>query len=126
MTGSETERIVEIGSQDHTCVVSVDEPGHGGAHHEYRVRSRMLKDATKASLAIISFQNGSIREAGVNGCHHEDLIAIVLDRLRAFQKGDYACRENAIAITKLEEALHRLNDRTADRDTRGVKGTSVK
>ena len=36
--------------------------------------------------------------------------------------GDFACRENALALTKVEEALHWLNHRTADRQRRGVEG----
>jgi hypothetical protein len=36
----------------------------------------------------------------------------------------YATRETSLAITKLEEALHWLAARTADRVRRGVEGTS--
>ncbi|MCK5607171.1 hypothetical protein KAR91_35130 [Candidatus Pacearchaeota archaeon] len=64
-----------------------------------------------------------MKEHGVNGCHHEDLIAIVIDRLKSFQQGVFICRENALAITKLEEAVHWLRHRTNDRINRGVEGT---
>jgi hypothetical protein len=47
-----------------------------------------------------------------------------IDRLQSFQSGDFACRENALALTKLEEALHWLDHRTKDRQRRGVEGTS--
>jgi len=117
-----TGRIVEIGTQRFTQVICKDKPGQVDAGYEYQV----VGVETGENFTEIYFQKGPVGETGVNGCHNEDLIAIVLDRLRAFQKGDYACRENAIAITKLEEALHRLNDRTADRSARGVMGTSVK
>ena len=63
---------------------------------------------------------------GVNGCHNEDLIAIVLDRLYSLNQGDFKCRENSIAITKLEEAMMQLNKRTLDRRSRGVEDTSQK
>ena len=43
-----------------------------------------------------------MKEAGKNGIHNEDLLVIVIDRLRGFQSGPFKCRENAIAITKLE------------------------
>jgi len=46
--------------------------------------------------------------------------------LRSFQAGPYACRENALALTKIEEAMHWLNHRTAERQARGVEGTSEK
>jgi hypothetical protein len=76
--------------------------------------------------SLVFFQNGPIKENGVNGCHQEDLLAIVLHRLQSFQAGDYKCRENALAITKIEEAMHWLNHRTTARLNRGVEGTSVK
>ncbi|KVR99176.1 hypothetical protein WK29_30460 [Burkholderia vietnamiensis] len=69
------------------------------------------------------FQNGPIAEAGVNGITQEVLLAIVADRLRSFQAGPYACRENALALTKIEEAQHWLQQRTIARMRRGVEGT---
>ncbi len=115
-------RKVEIGSSRYTEVLCTDEPGAGGACHEYCIGEA---GSTKIpTFGQISFQNGPVAEAGVNGCHQEDLIAIVIDRLQHFQRGNYSCRENALAITKLEEALHWLNHRTAERVARGVEGTS--
>ncbi|MBC8184929.1 hypothetical protein H8E88_27875 [candidate division KSB1 bacterium] len=116
-------REVKIGSQNFTKVLVVDEPGQGGACHEYRIET--VKEPT-AIVGQVSFQNGPVKEFGINGCHQEDLVAIVLDRLQSFQKSDYACRENALAITKLEEAMHWLNHRTAGRVSRGVEGTNIK
>lgn len=74
---------------------------------------------------VIEFQNGPIKEAGHNGVTGEALIAVVLDRLRRFQSGKYSARENALAITKLEEALHWLHHRTRARLARGVEGTNA-
>lgn len=116
-------RDVKIGTSRFTKVVCKDEPGAGGACHEYEVNSVLEK---REFFARVSFQNGPIKENGVNGCHQEDLLAIVIDRLQGFQAGEYACRENAIALTKLEEAMMWLNKRTTDRQNRGVEGTSVK
>ncbi|MEQ1668411.1 MAG: hypothetical protein ABL868_08170, partial [Sulfuriferula sp.] len=76
-------------------------------------------------FATVNFQDGAILEAGVNGCHNEDLIAIVIHRLQGFQSGAWQCRENAIALTKLEESLQWLNYRTTLRQKRGVEGTST-
>ena len=53
----------------------------------------------------------------------ENLIEIVINRLQGFQSDKYSCRENAIALTKLQEALLWLNKRTKDRTDRGVEGT---
>lgn len=72
----------------------------------------------------VNFQEGPIKEIGVNGVNNEDLILMVLTRLQAFQDSAFKCRENACAITKLEEALMWLRKRTLDREVRGVEGTS--
>lgn len=113
-------RKVNIGTQNYTEVYAVDEKEFN-ANHEYKVTPI---NATEA-YATVKFQKGPIKENGVNGCHHEDLIAIVIDRLQSFQESEYKCRENAIAITKLEEALMWLRKRTEDRINRGVEGTST-
>jgi len=117
-------RKVKIGSRKHTRITVVDRPGNGGACHEYKIEDSQFQGGLP--FATIKFQKGPIKEAGVNGCHQEDLIAIVIDRLQSFQAGDFACRENAIAITKLEECMMWLNKRTAERVARGVEGTNVR
>lgn len=76
-------------------------------------------------LCAIHFQEGPIKECGVNGVNNEDLINMVIERLEHFQRSEYACRENAIAITKLEEALLWLRKRTMAREQRGVEGTHI-
>ena len=117
-------RTLEIGTKKYTTVLALDEKGAGGANHEYAVIKSNVVESEE--LTHIHFQNGAIKENGVNGCQNEDLIAIVIDRLQGFQSGEFSCRENALAITKLEEALLWLRKRTMDREDRGVEGTSVK
>jgi hypothetical protein len=95
------------------------------APHHFIVRSAP-KTETSTGLCFeqsIHFQEGPIKECGVNGVFNEDLIAMVIARLEHFQKSEYACRENALAITKLEEALMWLRKRTVGRENRGVEGT---
>lgn len=77
-------------------------------------------------LCRVDFQEGPIKECGVNGVMNEDLIAMVICRLEHFQKSEFSCRENALAITKLEEALLWLRKRTMGREQRGVEGTHEK
>jgi hypothetical protein len=91
------------------------------APHHFHV----LADAGQYAepLADIDFQEGPIKECGVNGVANEDLINMVICRLEHFQRSEYACRENALAITKLEESLMWLRKRTMDREARGVEGT---
>lgn len=105
-----------------------DEPGQGNACHVYGIISTEPRraDQPPAVMCPIRFQNGPIREVGVNGISNEALLAIVEDRLAGFQAGQYACRENAIALTKLQEAMMWLQKRTRDRVVRGVEGTNQK
>ena len=112
-------RILQIGTTKHTIIMAMDNKGAGNANHHYKVFS--AKDSQE--FLEVCFQDGPIKEAGVNGVHNEDLIAIVIDRLEGFQNGQYGCPENALAMIKLEEALHWLRHRTEQRERRGVEGT---
>ena len=84
------------------------------------------KDWPQAILAQVDFQEGPIKENGINGVNNEDVIAMVICRLEHFQRSEYACRDNALAITALEEALLWMRKRTMGRENRGVEGTSKK
>jgi len=77
-------------------------------------------------LGELKFQKGPIKETGINGISNEVLLAIVLARLEGFQKGHFACKENEIAVTKIEEALLWMKKRTLDRQLKGVEGTNKK
>lgn len=83
----------------------------------------VVKDLDDKILSRIDFQEGAIKEYGVNGVNNEDLINMVIERLESFQNSEFKCRENALAITKLEEALLWLRKRTIGRENRGVEGT---
>lgn len=104
-------------------IVVLDEPGQGNACHKYSIN---VIGGESCSGQVISFQNGPIQEFGVNGISNESLLAIVEDRLLGFQSGDFACRENALALTKIQEAMMWLLKRTRDRIARGVEGTNQK
>lgn len=110
-------------ANDLLTIEVLDAPGAGGANHEYLIS---CDEGSAAVRTKISFQNGPIAEHGVNGVTQEALLAIVIDRLRAFQAGQFACRENALALTKIEEAQHWLLSRTRARMARGVEGTHKK
>lgn len=113
----------------------LDEPGQGNACHRYwiwhsmtHLPERVVKESAQGTpnCCEIKFQDGPIQESGVNGISNEALLAIVEDRLLGFQSGQYACRENAIALTKIQEAMMWLQKRTRDRMARGVEGTNQK
>lgn len=97
--------------------------------HDYRLEVHLTSPEIKEPAGVwdLVFQNGPVKETGANGITDEALIAVVLDRLRYFQTehegGKFRCRENALCITKLEEALHWLQHRAQERERRGVEGT---
>lgn len=72
-----------------------------------------------------TLQNGPIKEKGINGCQLDTIIEAAKMILEGFNK-NFPCRENAVAITKLDEALMWLEKRTKDRLARNVEGTSSK
>lgn len=110
----------EIRNDGQTEVVCVDAPGRGGACHEYLIS----QSEGWMSFFMVGFQNGPITEPDdVNGCQTEDLIAICIDRLEHFQKGEYACAENQKALRHMQFAMLELEQRTSDRKERGVEGT---
>lgn len=122
---------------DALTIEVLDEPGAGNACHYYKIHGPRRHeeglpedvtndDGTRKTYpdpCCIGFQNGPIQGAGVNGISNEALLAIIEDRLLGFQSGQYACRESAIALTKLQEAMMWLQKRTRDRLARGVEGT---
>lgn len=117
-------------ANDRLKIEVLDEPGHGNACHLYEVTgfdastNPSNNDSTRGFTTIL-FQNGPIDADGngVNGLTHEALLAIIIDRLQGFQSGPYKCRENALALTHLEDAVHWLAHRTRVRMQRGVEGT---
>lgn len=99
------------------------ERGPGGAFHDYVVTAV----EPKFIVWDVPFQKGprNAQEAR-NGVLDGDLIEIVRDRLKAFQGGEYACRENEMALMHIEEALMWMNRRVEDRIERNVLGTMKK
>lgn len=127
-----TDHIVEGDSANHQLTIEVtDKPGQGGAQHRYQIDGfdTSTNDSNSGepySGIEILFQNGPIKEFGVNGVTQEALLAIVIDRLRAFQAGPFKCVENELALQKVEDALWQLQERTKTRIARGVEGSHQK
>ena len=77
----------------------------------------------------ISWQDGPVvdpeksERRQPNGAFVEDVLAGALQRLQYYQDSLSRCRQNAIAITKIQEALFWLRDRKEERKARGVEGT---
>jgi hypothetical protein len=114
----------------------LDLPGAGGACHLYRISGFNTESnpsspfealcGKPAEHSTVLFQNGPIGEVGVNGVTHEALLAILIDRMQAFQKGPFACSENEMGLSHLRCARVWLNARTARRVAQGVEGTHEK
>jgi len=105
-------------------VYRIGNPGPGGAYHDYHI---VPADESVVGTCVVLFQKGPRKDPsarhGVLDC---DLLEIVRDRLRSFQEGDYATRENAMALQHVEEALLWMAKRADDRAERHVLGTMTK
>ena len=100
------------------------EAGPGRACHDYVVSFGYGLPEDDSDGVHIRFQCGPRKEPeSMKGVLDGDLLEIVRDRLRAFQSGPYSCRENACALTHIEEALMWLSRRAEDRAARNVLGT---
>jgi len=127
-----TDHAVNLANEALT-VVALDPPGAGGAHHLYEIRGFdsgtnpsdpfLARYQKPADHSTILFQNGPIKEVGVNGITQEALLAIVIDRLQCFQRGPFACSENEQALQNIGVALNYLKARTRRRMAEGVEGT---
>lgn len=102
------------------------DPLAGGASHHYICMMPNVEDVP-LKVADIEFQHGARFESrSTTGIVDSALLAIVLDRLRCFQAGPFSSRQNAIAITKIEEALMWMRNRADERLRRGVLGKNEK
>ncbi len=80
-------------------------------------------DDVKGIAPIVSFwiQSDPISEVGVNGVQAVDILEYVKCLFESLNEA-FPCRENALTITKIEEAIHWQTARTANRIKRGVEG----
>lgn len=100
------------------------EKGNGGAYHTYEIQ---CGDVEGKEIHEIQFQNGARKlPDSIHGILDTDLLEIVRHRLQCFQQGEFATRENEIALTHIEEALLWMNKRVEDRIERNVLGTNNK
>lgn len=78
----------------------------------------------------ITWQDGPLGRDGdridPNGAFVETVLSAALQRIEFYQDSKFRSKENAMAITKIEEALLWLNKRTQDREERKVEGTHKK
>lgn len=99
----------------HDQWIELNDATHDLPHgHYYSVLSGDL-------FSNIHFQNGPVKENGVNGLTSEALLAILIHRTKILND-NFPCDENKRAITYMENALALFEQRTKDRLNRGVEG----
>lgn len=96
--------------------------------HLYELSNFENKETSSQKLQFIHKEpkeQGSTELKTISdGTTNEELIEVLIDRLN-FLQSKFPCRENACAITKLDEALLWLHKRTADRVKRSVEGKQI-
>lgn len=97
--------------------------------HQYELSNFENKDQQGQILQFIHKEpkeDGSTELVTISdGTTNEEVLEVLINRMN-FLQSKFPCRENAIAITKLDEALLWLNKRTADRVKRNVEGKHSK
>lgn len=82
---------------------------------------------TKGTGIHIEWQDGPLGRGAdrkePNGAFVEGVIQAAIGRLEFYNAGEFRCRENSLALTHLQEALHWCQHRTAAREARDVEGT---
>lgn len=74
-----------------------------------------------APIVKFTIQSDPISEVGINGCQAVDMLEYVKYLFQSLNDA-FSCRENALTITKIEEAIHWQEARTKDRIRRNVEG----
>lgn len=77
----------------------------------------------KGIAPVVSFtiQSDPINEVGINGVQALDVLKYTKCLFQSLNNA-FPCRENALTITKIEEAIHWQDARTKDRIQRKVEG----
>lgn len=91
---------------------------HGVANH-------FTKSINDEVVLDIKFQKGGTATTERNGIFIEDLLVVAYAKLDEYNK-HLPSRENSLALTKIEESLHWLTARKAEREYRNVYGTEEK
>jgi hypothetical protein len=96
--------------------------------HKYELSNFENKDNQGQTIQFIQKEpvsEGSTELTTIaDGTTNEEIIEMLLNRMNYLQS-KFPCRENAITITKLDEAFLWLNKRTSDRVKRNVEGKQI-
>lgn len=80
---------------------------------------------SKPNSISFTIQSAPVQDVGINGCQVDTIIETAKLILEGLNE-NIPCRENSLAITKLDEALMWLQRRKENRIKRGVEGTGLR
>ena len=120
-----------VDSDERNKFVPVTPPDHNGVQvfhsealrfgHYYLIVFRR-KDGDE-DHNYLTFQQGAVKEVGMNGLTSEALLQILIHRTECLDV-EFPCKENTTAIRAMTDALNAFNERTENRMKRGVEGQS--
>lgn len=115
-------KAIPTNSPTNVAALDARDPGAGNARHRYAIQFGGPKD-----VCIIQFQHGARGLPDSKpGVFDDDLLAVLQDRMEAFQAGPFACDENAAALAHIRAAREALGGRVAARIAKGVLGANEK
>jgi hypothetical protein len=96
--------------------------------HNYELANFENKEAKGQILQFIQKEPSSSEPTRLitihDGTTNEEVLKVLINRMESLQ-AKFPCRENAIALTHMEESLMWLDKRTADRMKRNVEGKQL-
>lgn len=103
-----------------TRVYAEDDPDAvSGTRHAYTI-------ADRGGTQRLRFQHGPAEETwSFPGILDNDLLAILIDRFEGFQRGQFACEQNAQVLEHLRSALASNQRRDRARVKQGVEGRNL-
>lgn len=107
---------------DRLTVEATSPPGTGGAPYQYEIYLDSPRGVKDRAYCELRFQQGNPADE-INGISNEVLLAVVRDRLECYQRGPFACEDNAEALKGIVRAMDKLAWRSIERKDRGVEGT---
>lgn len=126
------ERLIETHHDGHGLNESIIIAADAASHYYHAVIAAPMADDAESGVfptpcVQVQFQHGPRNvEGSTPGATEAVLLAILIDRLRGFQTGPYACKENEEQLAHLKAALAAAKKRADERAARGVLGKNAK
>ena len=101
--------------------VCLNQPSMPAEKNKYALLNFKRDENDTLTFQEITFYKLNHDNTFDNGTTLEEMLRVCIEKLTDLNNR-FSCRENSIAITKMQEALMWLNKRTEDRRARGVEG----